>query len=59
MPNAKTIIRFKFIEAMIVEFGFINRHHIERCFGLASAAASRVMTEYKNESGNIFLTTQQ
>lgn len=52
--EAKKLVRFKFIEAMIEEHGFINRHHIERCFGLASAAASRSMTEYKKASGNIF-----
>lgn len=52
--EAKKLVRFKFIEAMIEAHGFINRHHIERCFGIASAAASRAMTEYKKASGNIF-----
>jgi len=51
---AKKLVRFKFVEAMIEAHGDINRHHIQRCFGIASAAASRVMTEYKAASGNIF-----
>lgn len=51
---AKKLIRFKFVEAMIEAHGYINRYHIQRCFGLASAAASRVMTEYKAASENIF-----
>ncbi len=44
---------------MIESHGFINRFHIERCFGIASAAASRIMTEYKETSGNMFTHGQK
>ena len=45
--NDKSIVRFKFIEAMILEHGFVSCYHIERCFNIATAAASRTIKAYK------------
>jgi len=46
-------VRFKFIEAMILEYGVIKRYHIERCFDIAVAAAGRTIKSYNNASGNL------
>lgn len=46
------IVRFKFIEAMVLEYGEVKRCHIMRCFNIAEAAASRTTTAYINASGN-------
>lgn len=46
------VIKYKFIEAMILVYGRCGRNHIERAFNIKSAAASRVMTSYRAKSGN-------
>lgn len=48
----KNIVRFKFIEAMTLKYGGVNRIHIERCFGIQTAAASRVISKYRSCNPN-------
>jgi len=46
------IARFKFIEAMILHHGFIWRIHIERCFSVKTATASRIISLYEDTTNN-------
>lgn len=47
MIEGKQLARFRFIEAVLMIHGMIRRVHIERAFWVQPAAASRIITEYK------------
>lgn len=42
----RTITRFAFIEAMLIEHGHIKRVHLERAFHLSECAATKLMRAF-------------
>ena len=46
------IIRFAFIEAMVIENGSIHRCHLCRAFNIAPPTATKIFTEYRKAKPN-------
>ncbi len=52
MKPMKHKARFKFIEAMILLNGSVQRAHLMRAFSLKDASASRILSDYKKVTNN-------
>ncbi len=50
--DKKVVPRFKFIEAMLLVHGECGRNHLIRAFGLGPAAASTLMSQYREICGD-------
>jgi hypothetical protein len=49
--DKKSVPRFKFIEAILMVHQECGRNHLSRAFGLGPAAASVLMTQYRQICG--------